>query len=152
MNKLANGLPPDAIRHNLIDADEVLDPKYQELLEDFGDRHKKSPKGNVDSIYTEELDAKGAPTGRLLGPGELIDTFENGQYELYLANNGHRGAAKLLARAEVVSKWFIETADAVDFEGDKRWEVLFLFKRLKKNLLSLCGYYTLFISQPSSWL
>jgi hypothetical protein len=142
--KLEKGLPPDAVRHNLIDADEVLDPKYQELLEAFGDRHKKSPKGNVDDIYTEEVNAEGVPTGKLLGPGELIDTFDNGQYELYLANSDHHGAAKLLARAEKVSMWFIETADAVDFEGDKRWEVLFLFKRIKKNLLSLCGYFTLF--------
>ena len=142
--KLASGLPPDAVQHNLINADEVLDPQYQELLEAFGDRHKKSPKGNVDGIYTEEIDAQGAHTGKLLGPGELIDTFDNGQFELYLTNNEHHGAAKLLSRAEMISKWYIETADAVDFEGDKRWEVLFLFKRHKKNLLSLCGYYTLF--------
>jgi histone acetyltransferase 1 len=51
----------------------------------------------------------------------------------------------VLKKLEGIAKWFIETADGIDFSDD-RWECLFLTRRRSRSeqaCLSLCGYFTL---------
>ena len=90
-----------------------------------------------------------------VGPGNKIYEFKAGEdsFELWLASYKDPGASLLLSRAEQVSKWFIETSDAVNFEDD-RWQCLFIMRRRhstssssssrQKSFLSIAGYFTLF--------
>jgi hypothetical protein len=140
--KLQTGIPEDSLIHVLSHNDESRDVKYPKKLEEFS-------KGGLERPIKMQKDA----SGKVKGPGKLVHTFsrpnaETGntdQFELYLATHADEGATALLHRAEYVSKWYIETADSVDFSDD-RWEVLFLFKRFNDadNSLSFSGYFTLF--------
>jgi hypothetical protein len=64
-------------------------------------------------------------------PGRLIYSCQCSSsqiaWELWLATAKDVGASELLARAEYLSMWFIETADSVDFNDD-RWEVIFMVR------------------------
>jgi hypothetical protein len=101
-------------------------------------------------------------TSSLKPPGTCIHSFSvvtNAQtrktehYEVYLATAQDKGAAKLLARAEKLAIWFIETADGIDFSDD-RWEALFLYhvvpisastvQSAQKHNYYFAGYFTLF--------
>lgn len=67
-------------------------------------------------------------------PGQLIHRFKSSDddYEIWLATAKDPGAMDLLQRGECLARWFIETADSVEFD-EERWEVLFLFQRQRQQ-------------------
>lgn len=78
-------------------------------------------------------------------------------FEMHLASAKDSGAQELLHRAELIAKWYIETADSVNF-ADERWEVLNLHRKDSSGVIgvndsaahgeaftySFAGYMTLF--------
>lgn len=78
-------------------------------------------------------------------------------FEMHLASAKDSGAQELLHRAELIAKWYIETADSVNF-ADERWEVLNLHRKdsfdltgvndsaahAEASTYSFAGYMTLF--------
>lgn len=78
-------------------------------------------------------------------------------FEMHLASAKDVGAQDLLLRAELIAKWYIETADSVNF-SDERWEVLNLHRKDSSSIIgadgsaahadactySFAGYMTLF--------
>lgn len=83
--------------------------------------------------------------------GEVVRTFDQDGYVFEIRRATHRdaGATKLLRSCERLAMWFIETADAVDFEDD-RWEALFLLGSRKStesqqsSKKELVGYFTIY--------
>ena len=78
-------------------------------------------------------------------------------FEMHLASAKDAGAQELLLKAELIAKWYIETADSVNF-ADERWEVLNLHRKDSTGIVevdksaadseiftySFAGYMTLF--------
>lgn len=83
--------------------------------------------------------------------GKTIHNFHRGddQYILTLATHEDPNATQMISRLEKVAMWFIETADAVDFQ-DSKWEVVFLYQQHVPTIptttthYSLLGYMTLY--------
>lgn len=109
-----------------------------------------------DEAYIRHKLAKFAPTPDLrnisfdpIGTRLNSFTIENDEFDFFLASHTDAGASELLARAEKIAVWFIETADSIDFNDD-RWEVLWIYANhvhpitgVKSSFIA--GYMTLFI-------
>jgi len=77
---------------------------------------------------------------------------------MWLVSHNDPFVSQIIAKAENIAIWFIETADSLDFSVD-RWEAVFLFKVLKQSIsttdqvvniqhrYALVGYVTLFSFQ-----
>lgn len=133
---IRKALPPDAEIHQL--PTNSVTEKFQERCEKFA----------VEPHHENHV---------ATAPGVLIHSFQRDAeaFEVYLASAEHTGVGDLVRRAEALARWFIETADSVDFAGDNRWQVLLLYRRCRhykdtagrsipKEVLSLAGYYTLY--------
>jgi len=132
--------------------EEEEDRKYFDRVEAFA----VEPPAHAPGTASEIESSRAGAGGGVRGVGKHIHTFEQGNdvFEIYIASAKDSGAQELLQRAEHVAMWYIETADAVDFQ-DERWQVLFLYRRcrnrrdvagrkVKGEVLSLAGYFTLF--------
>jgi hypothetical protein len=104
-------------------------------------------------IHNEEESELQSPQGTLLRTFTVKDnnTDEEGEkYETYICASNNMKTATILARAEKIAMWFIETADTVDFYNNSQWELVTLYqcgidkKDGKTVVRSLVGYITLF--------
>ena len=103
------------------------------------------------------------PGSLLSEPSTFLDTSVKklpsplSSFVMHLASAKDSGALELLHRAELIAKWYIETADSVNF-ADERWEVLNLHRKDSSGVIrvndsaanaeaftySFAGYMTLF--------
>ena len=91
--------------------------------------------------------AVAVPGNLLLGSNNVLDaSMKNhkqlpsslSSFEMHLASAKDVGAQDLLLRAELIAKWYIETADSVNF-ADERWEVLNLHRKDSSGIIGVDG-------------
>ena len=91
--------------------------------------------------------AVAVPGNLLLGSNNVLDASMRNHkqlpstlssFEMHLASAKDVGAQELLLRAELIAKWYIETADSVNF-ADERWEVLNLHRKDSSGIIGVDG-------------
>ncbi len=120
----------------------------------YHDHHFHFPSTLATITDKEEEELLEKPRGKLLRSFTVGDSSVGDieSYETYLCGSDDKATALLLARAEKVAMWFIETADSVEFFNNQQWELIALYQYQtdskngdeKTVTRSFVGYITLF--------